>query len=238
MKNVAMKGPMNAFRTNMSSFLNNVSGGALNLKYIYLPMENAKILFSPQEKRLMNDAEVLRLKRSILDKIEDMLGRMAGYIDVLLHHPHSSLPSNAITLGPKISRGEQYRGLPYRVLDYPRIFSREEIFACRTFFWWANHMSITLHLKGPFLQRYSREVLHALCDNMDMDLRIQWKGDEWDHDVSGYPALSQKNADEWLQEIANAPFCKFSCLIYWEDWDGIPEKMERCYQRFFRVFTN
>lgn len=201
-------------------------------------MENAKILFSPQEMRLMNDAEVLRLKRSILDKIEDMFGKMAGYINLLLHHPHSSLPSEAITLGPKISRGEQFRGLPYRMLDYPRIFSSDAILACRTFFWWGNHLSITLHLKGPFLKRFGREVLDVLHEGTGMDLRIQWQGDEWDHDVSGYTALSQRSAEEWLKEIEEAPFCKFSCLIYWEDWTGIPEKMERCYQRFFLAFTD
>ena len=163
------------------------------MKYIYLLMESAKILFSPQEKRLMNDAEVLRLKRSILEKIEGMFGSMAAYIDVLLHDPHSALPAEAITLGPKISRGEQFRGLPYRMLDYPRIFSRDEILACRTFFWWANHLSITIHLKGPFLQRYGRELLYALCESTDMDLRIQWNGDEWDHDVSGYAVLAHRS---------------------------------------------
>jgi hypothetical protein len=201
-------------------------------------MENAKILFSPQEKRLMNDADVLHLKRSILEKIEGVFGRMASYIDVLLHDPLSSLPVEAITLGPKISRGEQFRGLPYRMLDYPRIFSRDEILACRTFFWWANHLSVTLHLKGPFMQQYARKMLYALCETTHMDLRIQWNGDEWDHDVSGYAVLAQRSAEEWFQVIASAPFCKFSCLILWEDWTGVQEKMERCYQHFFRVLND
>ncbi len=34
------------------------------------------------------------------------------------------------------------------MLDYPRAFGRDSIFACRTFFWWGRFFSLTLHLAG------------------------------------------------------------------------------------------
>jgi hypothetical protein len=51
-------------------------------------------------------------------------------------------------LNGKISRGENYQLLPYIILDYPSYFSRNNIFAVRTMFWWGNFFSITLHLSG------------------------------------------------------------------------------------------
>ena len=49
---------------------------------------------------------------------------------------------------PKIAKGENYLQLPYVLLDYPRCFDKENIFAIRTMFWWGNFFSITLHLSG------------------------------------------------------------------------------------------
>ena len=63
---------------------------------------------------------------------------------------------------PKISKGENYRGLPYVMLDYPRLFGREEVLAIRTFFWWGHGFSVTLHLKGGYRERISAGIATTL----------------------------------------------------------------------------
>src|SRR6185369_7340402 len=58
------------------------------------------------------------------------------------------LPAIVSASNPKISRGENYRALPYVMLDYPRHFTKESTLAIRTLFWWGNFFSISLHLSG------------------------------------------------------------------------------------------
>jgi len=53
-------------------------------------------------------------------------------------------------VSPKISRGENYLGLPYLVLDYPRLFRPDAVLAIRTFFWWGHFFSSTLQLSGGY----------------------------------------------------------------------------------------
>ena len=41
------------------------------------------------------------------------------------------LPAEMLFHSPKISKGENYKGLPYVMLDYPRCFGKTDIFAIR-----------------------------------------------------------------------------------------------------------
>lgn len=60
-------------------------------------------------------------------------------------------PERVFLKSGKISRGEQYLGLPYWVLDFPRKFEKESTFAFRTIVWWGNEISCFLHLAGEDL---------------------------------------------------------------------------------------
>ena len=53
----------------------------------------------------------------------------------------------------KISKGENM-GLPWVMLDYPRLFGQEDVLAIRTMFWWGHCFSVTLHLKGRYYGAY------------------------------------------------------------------------------------
>ena len=86
---------------------------------------------------------------------------------------------------PKISRGENYKGLPWVMLDYPRVFGKEDVFAIRTMFWWGHAFSVTLHLKGE----WKRLFLPVIIDRKDAFAAagFQWgvMEDEWEHGHTG-----------------------------------------------------
>jgi hypothetical protein len=203
-------------------------------------MDNAKIQFSEEELALMSDAGILLVKRSLLGKVETLLGNMAGYLYSLLHAHGCSLPGEVLVYSAKISRGEQYRELPYRILDYPRFFSKEDIFACRTFFWWANHISITLHLKGKYLDEFAMQCIRELHAGAITEWQIAWEGDEWEHDATAWTYLKEKNPEEWDAMIKTAVFCKISLVLPWKkwDWEMIPIKMNEAYQLLFKGWSS
>ena len=112
-------------------------------------MDIAKIRLSPEEEALVATTDWILTKNNVLQKIKQLLlALQSRQQDLLL--PFNSLPEEVLKSSPKISRGENYKGLPWLVLDYPRYFNKADVFAIRTLFWWGNFFSITLHLSGSY----------------------------------------------------------------------------------------
>jgi hypothetical protein len=81
---------------------------------------------SSYELQLACDAEILLAKNRVIETVYTMFGALAEDYKVQLGS--FFLPS-AIANTAKISRGENYNGLPYVMLDYPRQFSKTDVFA-------------------------------------------------------------------------------------------------------------
>jgi len=117
-----------------------------------------QIYFNPKEVNYLRDQDFLITKRKITDKIFSLLVGVQDTLAPILENYQSKIPKKVLTIAGKISKGENYRDLPYLMLDYPRYFKKNDTFAFRTMFWWGNYFSITLHLQG--------ESLHLFRDNM------------------------------------------------------------------------
>ena len=124
-------------------------------------------------------------------------------------------------MGSGDERGENYNGLPYVILDQPRLFTREHILAIRTMFWWGNYFSVTLHVKGwmgvtflPALRRHTRVLREA-------GFRIAITGDEWRHELETehYMALT----DGCIDPEGEYPFLKLSAKCPLDKWNEAPE---------------
>ncbi|HEY4291325.1 MAG TPA: hypothetical protein VGN00_29690 [Puia sp.] len=83
---------------------------------------------------------------------------------------------------PKISKGENYQGLPYVMLDYPRLFGREDVLAIRTFFWWGHSFSVTVHLKGAYRDRYLPVLQQRWAELAAAGFHVGISEDEWRHE--------------------------------------------------------
>src|ERR1700722_15897376 len=100
----------------------------------------AKVRLSAEEMRLVTDPAWILTKNSVMGKVVAMFAELSGEI----RGGHEK--------EPKISRGENYKGLPWVMLDYPRVFGREDVYAIRLFFLWGYAFSVTLHLKGEYMR--------------------------------------------------------------------------------------
>ena len=97
-----------------------------------------KIMLSDDELQLVNNTGWILTKRSVMEKVDQVLGSIAENQKLIIEKEKNRLPQEVIKSEPKISRGENYLQLPYMLLDYPRFFDTENIFAVRTMFWWGN----------------------------------------------------------------------------------------------------
>jgi hypothetical protein len=182
-------------------------------------MNSAKLQLSIAEMTLVSDPGIILTKNAIMGKVVGMMGVLAeeyGELSVVSGEWGS----------PKISKGENYRGLPYVILDYPRIFGREDVLAIRTMFWWGHYFSITLHLKG----QYRNALLTAIRERIPLlaarGFHIGISGDEWRHELTedNYVLLEGLNntAIEKILDDQRA-FLKLSATCGLDRWDEAPE---------------
>jgi len=195
-------------------------------------IQQTKIQFLPAEMELVSSPDIILTKNAILQKIKSFFEelQMKQY-DILKKHS-SQLPEEVLKISPKISRGENYKGLPWLVLDNPRHFKHNNIFAIRTMFWWGNFFSITLHLSG----NNKNVLLKNLTGNVSLlaknDFYIYNGTKEWEHDIDpgSYKRLSVIHEDE-LQKIffANS-FLKLAVKFTVESLDAVEDKLLRNYE--------
>ncbi|HEY5406943.1 MAG TPA: hypothetical protein VIJ92_07645 [Ginsengibacter sp.] len=189
-----------------------------------------KIRLSPLETELVQNREWILTKHSIIKKVYEIFGEMLIiYKDALQQKTYSIADSYKLS-GGKISKGENYMGLPYVILDYPASFTKEDIFAIRTFFWWGNFFSISLHVSGK------RFLLTGNFSNIFLFLQqnkfyICVNEDEWqyDFDPSNYIAVSHLSETSF-KEILKRNFFKISKNLELNRWDEAQEFLKESFE--------
>lgn len=121
-------------------------------------MSATKIMFSPAEQGIVSDSQFFLTKKIITDKVYDLFGRQQVIIKNIWEERAVKEDINLLDCNAKITRGEQYEGLPYIILDYPAVFDKENIFALRTMFWWGNNFSIHLLCAGKFMESFGPAI--------------------------------------------------------------------------------
>ena len=153
-------------------------------------MKKTKIQLSPAEMDLMCNASIILTKNKILQHVKTLLEELQAEMEET--SPETGAAYNIFNIPPKISKGENYLGLPYLVLDYPRIFAHSGTLAIRSMFWWGNFFSSTLHLS----KQYADNFRHKIEDNYQYlssrDYFIGIQTDPWQHhfEESNYIKIS------------------------------------------------
>ena len=176
----------------------------------------AKINLSELESTLISNPEWILVKNQILQKVTRLFAELA---ELYLSNPtNSNLPEEIISIPPKISKGDQYKGLPYLVLDFPRFFDKKHVFAIRTFFWWGNYFSATIHLKGRYRELYAEKILNMMSGNQKTEWMINISEEEWIHDLA--------ETEHWIKfsafdrdKVKNSDLFKISASTPILQWD-------------------
>jgi hypothetical protein len=186
-------------------------------------MSIAKIQFSPEESDLIQHADLILTKNRIIAKLCDAFGKLGQQMEPEWRkHDYSK---DKLWNQHKISKGENFRGLPYIVLDFPREFGKDDMLAVRTLFWWGNYFSITLQLKGKYKQFFGEQVKRNLDLLSNHDFLISISEDEWAHQVNDehYKLLSKIEKESIDNIFRNRPFLKLVRIINLDQWENATE---------------
>lgn len=184
-------------------------------------MNAAKIRLSQKEMELITNADWILTKNSILKKIDHFFSMLQVQQKELLEKHASGIPAEVLQSAPKLSKGENYNGLPYRMLDYPKIFNQSEVFAIRTMFWWGNFFSVTIHLTGKYKSEYEAKIINSYPLLCETKTYCSINNNQWEHhfDPSNYTLVSQLNKEQFNKIISESAFCKLAYQIPLQELD-------------------
>lgn len=199
-------------------------------------MDAAKISLSPEESALVVRADWILTKNAILQKVRLLLEQVQS-----LQAPRlADLPAAVLQPAPKISKGENYRGLPYLVLDQPRYFNREDIFAIRALFWWGHFFSNTLHLAGSYKKVYEQTIIEAFPFWQEAGFYAAIHPDPWQHhfEPDNFIPVQELTASRFERIIQDSSFIKLSKKIPLEQWDDAAEGLVEITGQLASVLTD
>lgn len=187
-------------------------------------MNAAKIRLSPEERELVMNAGWILTKNNILQKINRQLGDLQSAQQEYLQNFSQSLPPAIMNSSPKISKGENYKGLPYLILDYPKYFDQSAVFAIRTMFWWGNFFSTTLHLAGTFKEEFQEKIIAAFPLWQENGFCCCVNQEQWEHhfEPGNYKPVAELSTTEFGNQIRNKSFCKVAKKNPLDNWDELP----------------
>ena len=184
----------------------------------------AKIQFSEAEAELMRDASVILTKNRVIDKIRSVFDNVQ--LRMVEEVSDFAMKGSAFDVPPKISRGENYLGLPYVVLDYPRHFSNKDVFAIRSLFWWGHFFSSTLQLSGIHKEKFMENIRSAYSALSHAGYYIGISEEAWVHQIEGphYAKISHLQEEEFLHYCASMEHVK---IVTWWPLHELPVIEER-----------
>ena len=185
-------------------------------------MQGSKIQLSPAEAALFSDAQMILTKNSILQKTVMLLEEVQN--ELLLQAP-SFL--RELSPSPKISRGENYLGLPYVILDYPRLSNGEDLFFVRSMFWWGNFFSSTLQLSGNYKQQFTKQLGNAYDLFAERNYSVGINADPWNHHFGkdNYQTIDSLSAEAFTFLLEENAHIKIAASWPLKEWDMAANKL-------------
>jgi hypothetical protein len=187
-------------------------------------MQDSKINFSHDEVNLINNQDFFKQKIIITKKMVSLFNELNDGIDKIKNRKEN-LPEPVKTTSGKISKGENYLGLPYLVLDNPRVFSNKNIFAFRTMFWWGNYFSFTFHLSGNYLNNYKRNI-YRNCETLKgKEILICIHSEQWVHHLEkeNYESIDSIDRKAIKKLIEEKGFLKLSRKLDLKKWNYVSD---------------
>ena len=181
-------------------------------------MPGTNVELSKNELELVINSEFILTKNRIIEKVYTLFGSLSEDYKKVLNEHKSSLPLPLFSSSPKIYKGENYLGLPYVMMDHPRVFFKDDVFAIRSFFWWGNYFSITLQLSGRYKEFLNSAVALKLQNEFYEDYFICINDSPWKHhfESSNYKHVNAVNP----KEVLNKPFFKIAAKLPLHKWQA------------------
>ncbi len=198
-----------------------------------------KIMLSPQELEIVSDSSWVLTKQEIIRKVYEVFTAQVPVIARVFMERQANMPASILSSRPKISRGENYLGLPYVILDYPSVFRKDNIFAFRTMFWWGNFFSVTLHLSGEYKQIFERKMSETLLNSNKDEIYLCVNDEPWEHhfEQDNYRMVGSMATEDLKLLVAEKEFIKVAVKINLNRWNELGEQLPSAFSTIIKLIA-
>ena len=190
------------------------------------PMQKCAIKLTNHQLMLASDTDYPLTKNQVIHNISLLFDELARELQSTTFPAPFSILNNA---GYKITKGENYKGLPYVVLDYPKISGPQFPILFRTVFWWGNYFSFNVLIQDKELQKHIR--LHE-----SSEVYVLTGPDIWDNDLlsDAYLKINSSHAPAALPDV---DCIRISYMIPIDAYETLIEKSQ-FYSRLIQSHEN
>ena len=191
-------------------------------------------MLSDLEQAKVMDADWILTKHKIIEKAQQLMQLQIEPINHIFNPLTAEFDKNILSGTAKISKGENYRKLPFLILDYPAVFSKTDVFALRTLFWWGNNFSLHLQLSGKYLNQF-KERLFINLKNAEENFFICVNDTEWEHhfEPDNYVMADAENIT--LSQERRPTFLKIALKYDLEKWNEMPKLLAEGYNQMAKL---
>lgn len=181
-------------------------------------------VFSLQELDMAAEPTWMLMKQNIMHKVKLQMEETADKLKTHLNQKHSLFPEELDFNNAKISRGENYKGLPYHVLDFPAYYHKDDIFAFRIIFIWGYPISFCFQIHGSFLQTFHKQIVRNISQLASKQFYFCINENPWEHfnKEDNYCMLNQLKNDQVTQQISIHKFVKLSSFCPISEIEEMP----------------
>jgi hypothetical protein len=182
-------------------------------------MRKSTIKLTKHELDFASDTIYPETKQSILRKVQELFLECEQKISQ--HEAYQELAGRVFC---KITKGEQYRGLPYMVLDCPQIKGPEIDIVVRTLFWWGHYFSCNLIIRTDKLSE--EQDVTAIRDLRKT--RLLTGTDLWEQDLDSpaYKKCTALRNEEIQNMLHTSTYLKLSRKIPLHKYQTLPEQVD------------
>lgn len=160
----------------------------------------------------MQDANVILTKNAVIEKVKCLLAGVSERSRKYFTAGHPLAFGRPLSM-PRITRGENYLGLPWVTMDHPRMFGQQGVSAVRCIFWWGHHFSCTWHCSGVFKKEMEERVLQRFNRIAQTNWLVYSGSNEWAHELSDAHlesgSITQSDFERILKQRDFFKLCKF-----------------------------
>lgn len=201
-------------------------------------MQDTNFEITSDELKAMQDTSFYKIKWQVTDKISTLFTGLQSEIEANINNINNLMPQHVFSRPGKISKGENYLGFPYLVMDFPRIFEKDNVFAFRTMFWWGHHFSYTLHVGGTYYENTKMNFINRFDLLRHPDIYICVHTDPWAYhylETNFKPATSFNPHTFIDSRPSSQNFIKLSFRTDFHAWGSVKKDGLSAFQLFCNV---
>lgn len=200
-------------------------------------MEGSKIHLSEAELNLACNAGIILTKNTIIEKTIALFQTLQEAMTA--GKQNNAFTNKVFSIPPKISKGENYLGLPYVVLDYPRLSGGGDLCFIRTMFWWGNFFSSTLQLSGVYKKDHLNEIVSSYQLLSGENYFVGTGSDPWHHhfEETNYRKIDSLAKETFSTIVHEKPHIKIAAKWPLKEWDLAATRLYKSWELLINLIT-